>query len=218
MRQRYEDRIADLQVDHRERAWDAPIVKIARLANITDPKKISEFEFIVRDKIFLGARQASAFRVRGRREATAKLERAEKAVRDAYAAVLALDGPEHFLFNHAFLIHSPETDDPMWLLAVMAEAFATISNKSPLPFEPRGRTRPKGTVNDWQFQVFVRSLWYAARTYGGDFTFSRKDNKAYGELRTQAILSVKKSLPEHVPKFWAGLRWGFPDIRRGFPE
>jgi len=204
------------------KGWILPTLEVARLAGITELNKAQKFALDLDCTIFIGARQVIRFRERGRKNNT-RLIKAERAVRDAYDAVRALNEMEQRIIQRAFWTsfsfaasdYSPTdvNDLPILsLLSCMVEGFSKVTGKSP-SFEARGRTRPRGTVNDWQFQKFVGGLWCIVREHGGDLKFSRKENRPYGTmaaaltilrplfpgliptvLPSKAILAVKKSL------------------------
>ena len=171
------------------RMWDNATVELARRAKIpiANSKKFRG-EIM---SLLMGATQVASFREQ------VDVTKAEKAVRAAYAAVRALGDQQRVLLEDAFFV-ARETawsgdgcgdlsdlgleNAGIAMLRAWVRAFAMVTGRSPDFAARKGRGRPEETIGNWQLQQFVGCLWSIVRKYGGDLSFSCKENRGVGEM------------------------------------
>jgi|SRR5262245_25262958 len=172
------------------RAWDDATAELARRAKISAANSKKFHSEIL--GLLLGATQVASFRER------IDVTKAEKAVRAAYAAVRALDDQQRVLLEDAFYVAAcRETEGDGYggdlsdlglenagiaMLRAWVRAFAMVTGRSPDFAARKGRGRPKETIGNWQLQQLVGCLWSIVRKYGGDLSFSCKENRGAGEM------------------------------------
>jgi hypothetical protein len=182
---------------------------IARLANIPPDKlrKFSSEAFFM----LVGAWQSSEFRLRAheRREDTL-VRKAETHIRAAYDAMRAFTPHQQDIFEKAFLVacsyegFDVEFEDVqnvsspgVAMLEGMVAALACITGKNPTFGSSEGGRRKK-TFKDWQFRKLVGLLWQTVRKYGGELSFSCKQNRGSGTM-VDALSILRPLLPRLIP-------------------
>jgi hypothetical protein len=171
------------------RAWGDATAELARRAKIPAANSKKFHGEIL--GLLIGATQVASFRER------IDVTKAEKAVRAAYAAVRALGDQQRVLLEDAFYVAAYRE---MWggdgydlsdlglenagivMLRAWVRAFAMVTGRSPDFAARKGRGRPEETIRNWQLQQFVGRLWSIVRKYGGDLSFSCKENRGTGEM------------------------------------
>jgi hypothetical protein len=174
------------------RAWDDATAELARRAKIpvgVFPKFSGDIS-----RLLWGATQVASFQQRDD-----ELIKAEDAVRAAYDAVRSLSKPQRAVLEDAFFVSTYfvstfeggadtelELDEienaGLMVLRAWVRAFAMITGSSPDFAIRKGRGRPAETIRNWQLQQFVGSLWSIVRKYGGDLSYSCKENRGTGEM------------------------------------
>jgi hypothetical protein len=172
-------------------AWDKAIAELARRAKIPAASSQAFSSEIL--MLLLGAVQVASFRQQ------VDVTKAEKAVRAAYDAVRAMSNQQQALLEDAFYIAAYR--EMAWsgdgtgdlsdlglenagtaMLRAWVRAFAMVTGRSPDFAVRKGRGRPEETIRNWQLQQFVGYLWSVVREYGGDLSFSCKENRGTGEM------------------------------------
>jgi hypothetical protein len=185
------------------------VAAIAVLAKVP-ADKLSSFSSIVFMSLG-GAWQSSEFRLRAHeRKDDAPVRKAETHIRAACDALRAFTPQQRDVFERSFLAAysyrginidldygSADMPHGMGMLESMVAALAAITGKSPT-FVSSGGGRPKNTFKDWQFRQFVGLLWQTVRKYGGELTFSCKENRGSGTM-VDALTLLRPVLPRLIP-------------------